>query len=190
MNTSQDNAGRANAPAGGVGEPEELLTANVSIVSLYEPDERVTDTRTKLRGLVTGVVTLTFGATILILTTQVKTAQNTPLGPPFWPGMVGWGLVVLGLTLLIVFFTRGLLWGDVPAPISGWGLSRLLATGVLLVGYLMLWGVLQFWVSTLLVVLALIVLYGARNWKSLVFFPIGITALLHFLFVVALRVPL
>lgn len=168
----------------------ELLTANVTVVSLYEPDERVEDRRTALRGLVPGAAAVIVGGVTLLLTTQVQTVKNTPLGPPFWPGMVGWAMLVLGLVLLAVFFTRGLRWGDVPDPPTAWGVTRLAGTVVLLVGYLLLWDVLQFWVSTLIVVFLLVVLYGARGWKPLTIFPVAITALLHFLFVVALKVPL
>lgn len=171
-------------------EGPELLTANVTVVSPYEPDERVEDRRVALRGMVPGVVAVAIGATTLLLTTQVQTVKNTPLGPPFWPGMVGWAMLVLGLVLLVVFFARGLRWGDVPEPLTAWGVTRLAGTIVLLVGYLLLWGVLQFWMSTLIVVFLLTVFYGARGWKPLTFFPVAITALLHFLFVVALKVPL
>lgn len=190
MNSTHSNAERDDASVSASEEPEVLLTANVSVVSLYEPDERVLDTRTKMRGLVPGVITLAMGITIVVLSAGVRTVKDTPLGPPFWPTMIGWGAIALGIVLLIFFFTKGLKWGDVPEPISSWGASRLIASAVILVGYLLLWSVLQFWASTLIVSLALVALYGARNWKTLVFFPIGITALLHFLFVVALGVPL
>jgi hypothetical protein len=66
----------------------------------------------------------------------------------------------------------------------------MLLTAVILVGYLLLWNVLQFWLITFATCVALTALYGGRGWRPLIVFPAIVTALLHFLFVVALRVNL
>lgn len=167
-----------------------LLTANVLTVSPYDPDDLVTDPRTKLRGLVPGLVSLAIGIAIVLLTEQVREVGNLPLGPRFWPGMVGWGIIVFGVILLVTFFLRGIKYADVPDEITGWGIGRFFMSAIVAIGYLLTWGLVPFWIPTLVVFVVLLWIYGARGWKALLLFPVIVTAVLHFLFVVALRVPL
>jgi hypothetical protein len=150
----------------------------------------VTDRAHRIRELIPAAVTLGFGVLVLILARDIRSGVRVELGPPFWPTMLAWGLIISGVLLVLVNVLRGVSRASLPDPLSGWGIGRMLASAFILVGYLLLWNVLQFWLITLAATIALTFLYGGRGWKPLLLFPAIVAALLHFLFVVALRVNL
>lgn len=63
-------------------------------------------------------------------------------------------------------------------------------TALIAVGYLLLWNVLQFWMITFVALVLFTFVLGGRGVKAVLVFPAVVTAVLHFLFIVALRVPL
>ncbi|MFJ5960259.1 tripartite tricarboxylate transporter TctB family protein [Pseudarthrobacter oxydans] len=150
----------------------------------------VTDRAHRLRELVPAAVTIGLGVLILVLAQGIRSGVRVELGPPFWPTMLAWSLIVLGVLQVVVNVLRGVSRANLPDPLSGWGIGRMLLTAVILVGYLLLWNVLQFWLITFATSVALTALYGGRGWRPLLVFPAIVTAVLHFLFVVALRVNL
>lgn len=150
----------------------------------------VTDRAHRLRELVPAGVTLAFGVTILVLAQDINSGVRVELGPPFWPTMLAWCLVGLGSLMAAVNVLRGVSSTNLPDPLTGWGMGRMAGTVVILVAYLLLWNVLQFWLITFAATVALTFLYGGRGWKPLLLFPAIVAVVLHFLFVVALRVNL
>lgn len=154
------------------------------------PESLVTDRAHRIRELVPAAVTIGFGLLILVLAQAIRSGVRVELGPPFWPTMLAWALIALGVLQVVVNVLRGVSRTNLPSPLTGWGVGRMLATAAVLVGYLLLWNVLQFWLITLAATAGLTFLYGGRGWKPLIVFPAIVAALLHFLFVVALRVNL
>lgn len=150
----------------------------------------VTDKMHRIRELVPAAITIGFGVLVLVLAQSIRSGVRVELGPPFWPTMLAWGLIVFGGLQVLVNVLRGVNRANLPNPLTGWGIARMLATALILVGYLLLWNVLQFWLITLAATVALTFLYGGRGWKPLIVFPAIVAALLHVLFVVALRVNL
>lgn len=150
----------------------------------------VTDRMHRIRELVPATVTIGFGLLVLVLGRDIQSGVQAELGPAFWPTMLAWSLIAFGALQIAVIVLRGVSRANLPDPLSGWGVGRMLVTAAILVGYLLLWNVLQFWLITFAATVALTALYGGRDWKPLLLFPAIVAALLHFLFVVALRVNL
>ena len=150
----------------------------------------VTDRAHRLRELVPAAATIGLGILVLVLAQGIRSGVRVELGPPFWPTMLAWSLIVFGVLQVVVNMLRGVSRASLPDPLSGWGIGRMLLTAVILVGYLLLWNVLQFWLITFATCVAMTALYGGRGWRPLIVFPAIVTAVLHFLFVVALRVNL
>lgn len=150
----------------------------------------VTDRMHRVRELIPAAVTIGFGVLVLVLARDIQSGVRVELGPPFWPTMLAWSLIAFGVLQVAVNVLRGVSRANLPDPLSGWGIGRMVATAVILVGYLLLWNVLQFWLITFAATVALTALFGGRGWKPLIVFPAIVAALLHFLFVVALRVNL
>ncbi|MFC7401107.1 tripartite tricarboxylate transporter TctB family protein [Citricoccus sp. GCM10030269] len=146
--------------------------------------------RYRLRELIPVVLSIALGVTVLVLTQGITDRGGSALGPRFWPTVLAWALIILGVALVFVSVLRGVRPADLPAETSGTGIGQLIATFVVLVGYLLLFNVLQFWLITILAVAILLLVYGIRHWRILVFLPILIGALLHLLFIVLLKVPL
>lgn len=158
---------------------------------IHSPAEAlVTDGARRIRELVPAATTIVFGVLILVLAQGIRSGVRVELGPPFWPTMLAWGLIIFGVLQVLVHVLRGVNRANLPDPLTGWGVGRMLATALILVGYLLLWNVLQFWLITLAATAGLTFLYGGRGWKPLIVFPTLVAALLHVLFVVALRVNL
>ena len=143
----------------------------------------------RLRELIPVVASIALGVVVLVLSQQI-TQRGTGIGPRFWPEALAWGLIGLGVLLVFTNVMRGVRPTDIPDDMTWWGVFQMVLTGLVLVGYLLLFNVLQFWLITLVVTFVLLMIYGIRNWKVLVFLPIIIGVLLHVLFIVLLKVPL
>src|SRR5699024_3873744 len=119
----------------------------------------------------------------------VISRETAELGPLFWPTLLAWALIALSVLLVTTNVVPDRKPKDLPDPITGWGVSRLIVTFTVLIGYLASFNVLQLWLTTFISVV-LLLLFGFRQWKLLLVFPAIIAAILHVLFVVLLRVPL
>ncbi|WP_170144563.1 tripartite tricarboxylate transporter TctB family protein [Citricoccus nitrophenolicus] len=144
----------------------------------------------RLRELIPVVASVGLGITILVLVGGITDRGGDALGPRFWPTMLAWALIGLGVLLVFTNVLRGVRPSDIPEDMNWTGIGQMAATFAVLIGYLLLFNVLQFWLITMVVTVVLLLLYGIRNWKVLVFLPIIIGALLHLLFIVLLKVPL
>ena len=170
-----------------------LLHEGESTIGDHEPEQTAPKARGlagyRMRELLPVAVSILLGVFILIQTQSIR-AGNQEIGARFWPTMLAVGLIGLGAVLVVTNVIRGTRPDDIPERISAWGLSRFAGAAVVLIGYLMLWRVLQFWLITIVVVFLLSVLFDRRGWKALILFPVVIGLTLHLLFIVLLKVPL
>ncbi|NUL49132.1 tripartite tricarboxylate transporter TctB family protein [Cellulosimicrobium funkei] len=143
----------------------------------------------RLRELVPVAASIGLGIAVLVLSGEI-TDRGAGIGPRFWPDMLAWGLIGLGVLLVFTNVLRGVRPSDIPDDMTRWGIGQMMLTGLVLIGYLLLFNVLQFWLITLVATFVLLVIYGIRSWKVLVFLPIIIGVILHVLFIVLLKVPL
>jgi hypothetical protein len=157
---------------------------------LPEDDHLPKNLPPRLRELIPVGAAIGLGVATLLLVRDIVVHGRGELGPTFWPSMLAWGAIGLGLLLVFTNVVRGARPSDIPEGMTRWGILRVLFTGLVLIGYLFLFNVLQFWLITMVTVAALTALYGIRNWKSLILFPVIIGAVLHLLFIVLLKVPL
>lgn len=157
---------------------------------LPEDDRLLKNLPYRLRELIPVAAAVGLGITAFVLMREITVHGRGELGPLFWPTMLAWALIGLGVLLVFTNVLRGVRPADIPDDMTWWGIVRVVLTALVLIAYLMLFNVLQFWLITILVVAALTALYGERSWKSLVIFPVVIGAILHLLFVILLKVPL
>lgn len=143
----------------------------------------------RLRELIPVAAAIGLGITVLVLAGEVND-RGGGIGPRFWPSMLAWGLIALGVLLVFTNVLRGIRPSDIPDDMTWWGIGQMVLTGLVLIGYLLLFNVLQFWLITLVATFVLLVIYGIRSWKVLVFLPVIIGVILHVLFIVLLEVPL
>lgn len=144
----------------------------------------------RLRELIPVAAAVGVGIWVLVMTGNIQAHNRGELGPQFWPTMLAIAMIVMGGLLILTNVMRGVRPADIPDHMTWWGISRLLITGAVLVGYVLLFNVLQFWLITIAVTALLVALYGLRGWRALVVFPVIIGAVLHLLFITFLGVPL
>jgi hypothetical protein len=111
------------------------------------------------------------------------------IDPRWWPELLGTVGAALAVALLVVAVVRPADRGDLEAT-TRTGVVRLVATVALAAGYLVLWPLVGFLVATPVFLLAAVVLFGARGWRTLVLFPLLTTAGIYLLFHTLLEVPL
>lgn len=155
-----------------------------------EDDRLLKNLPYRLRELIPVGAAVGLGIVVFVLMRQIDVHGRGELGPLFWPTMLAWGVIGLGALLVFTNVLRGVRPSDIPEDMTWWGIIRVVLTAGVLIGYLLLFNVLQFWLITIVAVAVLTALYGVRNWKSLVIFPVIIGLILHLLFVVLLKVPL
>ncbi|MFC0582806.1 tripartite tricarboxylate transporter TctB family protein [Micrococcoides hystricis] len=143
----------------------------------------------RMRELAPVLVSVVLGVFILIQAQNIQSGSGE-IGARFWPMMLGMGMIGLGAILVVTNVVRAVRPSDIPDRISAWGVTRIVGAGAVLIGYLLLWRVLQFWLITIVAVFLLSLLFDRRGWKALVAFPIIIGFILHLLFIVLLKVPL
>ena len=144
----------------------------------------------RIREVIAVVLALGGGVAILIGTNNIILRNTGELGPRFWPSLLGWAIVGLSVLLVTTNVVPARTAKEAPKPMTRWGITQLVLTFVVLLAYLSLFNVVTLWVITFGTVAMLLLLYGFRGWKLLVFFPGIIAAVLHVLFVILLRVPL
>lgn len=150
----------------------------------------VRDLPVRLRELVSVAACIGAGIAILLGSRNIIVRGGAELGPTFWPVMLGWALIGFGIVIIANNVLRGVRAADIPDRMGLSGLKMFALTALIAVGYLLLWNVLQFWMITFVALIAFTFVLGGRGWRAALAFPAVVTAVLHFLFIVALRVPL
>lgn len=156
----------------------------------HHEEPLVRDLPVRLRELVSVAACVGLGIWILIAGKDIVVRGSAELGPVFWPNMLGFGLIIFGAVIVLNNVLRGVRTADFPERITASGLAMFGMTLAIAIGYLMLWNVLQFWMITFVALALFTLVLGGRSWKATLAFPAVTTAVLHFLFIVALRVPL
>lgn len=139
---------------------------------------------------VTAIIAIAMSTSMVLFSRAIHVNRETGgIDPRWWPTMLGAISLGLAVLLLVVALTRPMLRDDVE-PTSRSGRINALITVVVAIGYAFAWPAVGFIPATLALLVILTAVYGARNWKVLVFFPVGLTAFLYILFATLLRVPL
>lgn len=140
--------------------------------------------------VITALCALAASAGLVLLSRQITVRTETGgIDPRWWPTLVGSLALALSVALLIVVLTRTMPRDDIePTSKAGW--ARVAVTVTAAVAYTFLWPAIGYVPATLLVLIILTAAFGARNWKVLVLFPVGLTAFLYLLFGTLLKVPL
>ena len=153
--------------------------------------------------IVAAAIALVFMAVYLVLVLQIDLRRETGAGQinaRSWPTILGVLGVLIALWRLVYVFVRPPAERDDLEKLQTGGRRRLVSTIVLTVIYLALWQVRSvvafgynielFVFITPVFLFGLLYVYGARSWKTLVFFPIITTAFIYVLFGMLLRIPL
>lgn len=156
----------------------------------HHEEPLVRDLPVRLRELIAVAACIVLGIWVLVAGKDIVVRGSAELGPVFWPNMLGVGLILFGVVIVLNNVLRGVRKADVPERITTSGLAMFGMTMAICVGYLLLWNVLQFWIITFVALALFTLVLGGRSWKAVLAFPAVTTAVLHFLFIVALRVPL
>ncbi|MBD8078604.1 tripartite tricarboxylate transporter TctB family protein [Cellulosimicrobium arenosum] len=136
------------------------------------------------------LVSLVLLAGLAFLARRIELRTETGgIDPRWWPELLGTVGAVLAVALLVVALVRPSDRGDLEAT-TRTGYVRLGASVALTVGYLLLWPLVGFLVATPIYLLALILLFGGRGWRTLIGFPVLTTAFIYLLFHTLLEVPL
>lgn len=123
------------------------------------------------------------------MTNIVNVVRGGDFGPELVPLVLIAGMIASAVAIVTLALT-GHIDPTLEPSTSRTGIIRTVITIALVIAYLLTWKVMLVWFTTFVVCAALIALHGARTWKSILLFPAIISAVVHFLFVVSLRVPL
>jgi hypothetical protein len=140
--------------------------------------------------LMLGAGVLVAGVAAMVLASQIHTAIAADgLGPRAWPMLLGAAAILLGAGMVLTAAKRGLGNVDAEAPAPG-GWRRVGLVTASLVGYGLAWYWLDFRLVTVVWLALVGYLLGARDWRGLLAYPVGLTAGLYLMFAVLLRIPL
>lgn len=144
------------------------------------------------RGLevISSLVAIAIATTVIFLARQIEVRTETGgIDPRWWPQLLGFVAVAISIVLLGVTFRRTIPRADLEsATREGW--IRLTAAVGLTSAFILLWPVLGFLPVACAFIFSCTLLFGARSWKTLVIFPVAMTAFIQLLFGTILRVAL
>jgi len=112
------------------------------------------------------------------------------IGPRAWPRLLGYGGVALSVALLLCAVFRKPFERDDLESLTRLGLWRSVIAGALAVAFVLAWPWVGFAVAAVPFLIAVTYLFGGRGWRTLVVFPVLITAFILVLFQIILKVPL
>lgn len=148
--------------------------------------------RTWIRNLVASIAAI--GVALIILTNvngiQAQGGGLSALNGRFWPMVLAVSLIVIAVGIVVVPLVIKGGRNYEPESVTMVGVGKLVVGTLLVIGFVMTWGTIQFGVSTAVVAAALTFIFGGRNLYSLVVFPAALGLVFHFLFIVALKVPI
>ncbi|SNU00532.1 Tripartite tricarboxylate transporter TctB family protein [Ruaniaceae bacterium KH17] len=149
------------------------------------------------------LVALGFSAAYYIMARRIPLRQEAGAGQidaRFWPELLGILGIAVSLVLLVIAISREPSSRADVEPQQPGGLTRLLITCLITALFIVLWSVGSiamfgyriklFPILAALFVFILMLLYGHRKPKSLIIYPLSISALIYVLFGILLRVPL
>ncbi|KQU36441.1 MULTISPECIES: tripartite tricarboxylate transporter TctB family protein [unclassified Rhodococcus (in: high G+C Gram-positive bacteria)] len=138
---------------------------------------------------VIGVVVALVGGALFVAARDIDLArEGQAFGPRWWPTALAISMVIAGLVLVVQAFT-GRIVSDEAAMTRSGGVA-LTATLLVIVVYGTAWQYLDFRVVTVVLLAALVAIFGGRGIKALLVFPVVTTAVLWVIFGMLLQVPL
>jgi hypothetical protein len=132
------------------------------------------------------------GSGVLVLQARAIEVRSETGGidPRWWPELLGTAGLALGALLLVVALVRPPFNRDDLEAATRQGWFRVAIAVALAVAFVLLWPVVGFLVATPVFLVAATYVFGGRGWKTLVLFPVLMTAGIYLLFHTLLKVPL
>lgn len=146
----------------------------------------------RVSDLGSGLAIASLGAFVLMESRTFPDAGGIPVGPSFYPGLIGGVLTMAGLVLAANALRRHAAFPIVERPQwlrPGKGLLAVFAVPAAVIAYALLAPALGFLATSFLVMTALLMAFGVR-WHVSVITAVGISAILHVVFALLMRVPL
>jgi len=146
----------------------------------------------KISDLGSGLAIASLGAVIFAQSRSFPAAGGVPVGPSFYPGLIGCVLFACGLVLAIGSIRRKTAWPI--AEIPEWmakpkSVVAVIAIAAAIVAYALLSTTLGFLATSLLVTTALLLAFGV-NWLTSLGAALCLSVVLHVVFAILMRVPL
>jgi hypothetical protein len=130
------------------------------------------------------------GALALLARAIEVRAETGGIDPRWWPELLGLMGLALGAALLVVVLVRPPFNRDDLEAATRQGWVRVVASVALTVAYVLAWPLVGFVVATPVFLLAAVLLFGGRGWKTLILFPVLTTGFIYLFFHTLLKVPL
>jgi putative tricarboxylic transport membrane protein len=146
----------------------------------------------KVSDLGSGLAIASLGAFVFVHSRSFPAAGGVPVGPSFYPGLIGSVLFGAGLILAASALRQNsaLPLSERPQWLhSGKALLAVCGVAIAMVAYALLAPALGFLATSFLVTAALLIAFGVK-WYVGVGTAFGISVILHVIFAVLMRVPL
>ncbi len=143
------------------------------------------------RDTAVAVAGLVVGGTVLFFARDIPLGPEGPtLGPRWWPRVLAGFMLLTAVILAANGIRKPLGTEEDTESITRTGSRRFLGVIALLPLYALAWLNLDFRVCTPLFLAALCAALGSRRWRTLIAFPVILTALMYLVFAVGLGVAL
>lgn len=134
------------------------------------------------------IITYIFTAVMLILGRNIKSAARA------YPFLILGLITVLNTILLITTIIKSKKMSaeelDAVNTIRWSNIRHAMLTFIIIAAYVVIFDILGYFIATALLLVGMMLLLGVRDWKVLVFVPVGLLAVLYYFFVMKLHVPL
>lgn len=164
-------------------------------VSKRESDDHMEDsvaaTASRRMELLTASLVTILGLAMFVGARSISLRNvSDGLDPKWWPTVISCGIIICGVWMFANVLIQGDLAREVAAS-SRYGWLQVAATIASLVAVLLLWKLgVTFLALGPAFLVGINVIYGLKNWKSLLLFPAIIALLLYVIFRLLLRIPL
>lgn len=137
------------------------------------------------------VAGLVLGGAVLFFARDIPLGPEGPtLGPRWWPRVLAGFMLLTAIILAVNSVRKPSGAEEETESITSTGSRRFLGVIAVLPLYALAWLNLDFRVCTPLFLAALCAVLGARSWRTLIAFPVALTALMYLVFAVGLGVAL
>lgn len=188
-----DGASPAPAPhADRVPPTDELLAHDAAeAVDAGEEDHAVRARPSRRLEIVCAAIAVAGSGALVLLARAIEVRNETGgIDPRWWPELLGIAGLALGVLLLVVAVVRPPFDRDDLEAATRQGWVRVGIAVALAVAFVLLWPVVGFLVAAPVFLVVATYVFGGRGWKTLVLFPLLMTAGIYLLFHTLLKVPL
>jgi hypothetical protein len=128
---------------------------------------------------------------LALLARAIEVRNDTGgIDPRWWPELLGTLGLALGAALLVVVLVRPPFDREDIEAATRQGWVRVVASVALTTAFVLAWPLVGFVVAAPVFLLAAVLLFGGRGWKTLILFPALITVFIYLFFHTLLKVPL